>query len=252
MALTNSPSRTSPASETPALPYRHNVNIQPDRFYTVELSCRPVKHGIIFLHYFLRIPQLNLEVHPGRYNFGTHHTLGKTTHYGVLRTYYKCGNCLVKLLQDAQHIQTFPLWPLVNCETLSRLLCEDMAISFQTIEYFTISFLILIGAAARLYNLILIGFIILIITVSCRIIHVTSDYIEYILMSVGGGSASSVESDSWDSLTGNDAVAMLGRDADTTPTDTHKRSIEETENKLRVAKEFMGYYCCVHIKTYMK
>lgn len=91
----------------------------------------------LFNHYFFKIPHINLEIHPGNYKLGTHHTDGFTKYYIEYEYRWLCNNCLKILLELSSNLYKVWYYPYINCETLTRTLIGSTPISFQTI-YVTI------------------------------------------------------------------------------------------------------------------
>lgn len=86
----------------------------------------------LFQHYFIQIPQLQLEIHPGRYKYGTHHTLGFKTNYTVKKTSILCEYCLTQLLTRSTTVSpTWWYYPIINCETLTVGLVDKQPLSIQ-------------------------------------------------------------------------------------------------------------------------
>ncbi|UHB41815.1 Ac81-like protein [Macrobrachium rosenbergii nudivirus] len=88
----------------------------------------------IFTHMYLAIPEMDLEIHPGRFFYGTHHDFGKFKNRSTkVKELQFCDKCLKVLLDES--IYLFDVWyyPILNCETLSRALTQHVPISIQTI-----------------------------------------------------------------------------------------------------------------------
>ena len=88
----------------------------------------------VFVHNYIAIPELELEIHPGRFFFGTHHDFGTFKKRSEpVKTMTFCKSCLKHLLQKAQNLDDTWYYPIVNCEALTRGLTQHVPISFQTI-----------------------------------------------------------------------------------------------------------------------
>lgn len=99
----------------------------------VQMCKATLKNSLgLVKHYFLRIPDLELEIHPGRYPMGTHHTLGFYRHtYDVIETHRVCQFCLQRTIDESTDSHSVWLYPLVNCEALTRGLVGQLPISYQ-------------------------------------------------------------------------------------------------------------------------
>lgn len=89
-----------------------------------------------FEHYFLRIKQIDLEIHPGVYQHGTHKKYGDTLKFTVLKIVNLCKKCIVDMLTESLHVQLVWYYPLVNCESLTLGLAYNAPISVQMISHF--------------------------------------------------------------------------------------------------------------------
>ncbi len=109
--------------------------------YTINVCAKDVKVSFGFIrHYFIQIPHMELEIHPGQYKYGTHHVLGFTRRYDELWTMEICESCLDQLVNESMRL--FQLWyyPVINCETLTRGLVSGVPVSFQTLIYCSLLF----------------------------------------------------------------------------------------------------------------
>lgn len=102
---------------------------------TVEIYSKSFKNTLnIFLHNYFSIPKLSLDIHPGQFLFGTHHTKGsfpnRTNKIGEV---ILCEKCLKNLLEKSQNLINAWYYPIINCETLTRGLVYENPISYQTI-----------------------------------------------------------------------------------------------------------------------
>lgn len=86
-------------------------------------------------HYFLQIPHLELEIHPGQYKYGTHHILGFTRNFDKMWTLNVCQFCIDQILCESMKLFSVWYYPCINCETLTRGLTSGIPISFQTLIY---------------------------------------------------------------------------------------------------------------------
>lgn len=104
--------------------------------HTILWCCKTMFKYVGFVnHHFLIIPELNLEIHPGHYKSGTHHTRGFTKKYIVIEV-INCNDEMYNYILSNSNDLT-PLWyyPFINCETLTRgLLCKfPISIQFTSI-----------------------------------------------------------------------------------------------------------------------
>ncbi|AAN04328.1 Orf33 [Heliothis zea nudivirus] len=100
----------------------------------VEMCIKRLKNSsFIIAHYFIRIPSLDLEIHPGMYQKGNFLNLNSTKHYRVLTVTYACSECLNELLIKSENVLHAWYYPLINCETLTKGLCIGAPWSIQTI-----------------------------------------------------------------------------------------------------------------------
>lgn len=104
--------------------------------HTLEVCHKSVKNTLgLFNHYFVRIPSLYLEIHPGAYYGGTHHNLDTTKKYVITETIVCCNDCLDHILTESLNMTHLWYYPIINCETLTRGLCNKVPISIQTILF---------------------------------------------------------------------------------------------------------------------
>lgn len=102
---------------------------------TIYIYSKSIKNTMnIFTHKFFSIPDINLEIHPGQFFYGTHHTIGKFSNRSTLvGEHLMCQNCLTELLDAASDLSDIWYYPVINCETLTQGLLYHNAISYQTI-----------------------------------------------------------------------------------------------------------------------
>lgn len=82
-------------------------------------------------HYFIRIPELNIEIHPGLYVKGVILELNATKQFMIKSKSYICKNCLNFLLSYIHLTKHTWFYPLINCETLTNGICHFFPFSFQ-------------------------------------------------------------------------------------------------------------------------
>ena len=104
----------------------------------------------IFSHHYLTIPSMELEIHPGKYYQGTHHNLGTFAKNNIKTGQYElCQTCFMQLLDEATTmLDVWYYYPLINCETLTKGLLNNITISTQSLivtTFITASFLSLIS-----------------------------------------------------------------------------------------------------------
>lgn len=102
---------------------------------TVVEMCRKRLQNSAFLisHFFIRIPELNMEIHPGIYQKGTFLDINSTKYYQVIAEVYKCPKCIDELLLLSKRSTYAWYYPFINCETLTKGMCLGTAWSNQTI-----------------------------------------------------------------------------------------------------------------------
>lgn len=103
--------------------------------YEIEVCYKAISSSFCFFnHFFMRIPKLELEIHPGKYVMGTHHCLNFTKNYSIAEIKTICSKCLDELMNNADDLT--PLWyyPYINCETLTRGLVGGIPVSFQSVS----------------------------------------------------------------------------------------------------------------------
>ena len=80
----------------------------------------------LFSHHFLTIPSMELEIHPGKYYQGTHHTLGTFVKNSIITGQYElCQTCFKQLMDEASNLQDVWYYPVINCETLTKGLLQN-------------------------------------------------------------------------------------------------------------------------------
>lgn len=103
--------------------------------YPINLFTKSCKNTCnVITHFYISIPHIQLDIHPGQFTFGTHHTTGtfpKNTK--LIKTMYFCPNCLEYLLKRSKNLIDTWYYPIINCESLTRGLTQNVPISIQTI-----------------------------------------------------------------------------------------------------------------------
>ena len=113
---------------------------------------------------YLGIPSKGLEIHPGRFFYGTHHTLGQFQNRSIpVKHIYFCDACLPLLLEEACFLDDTWYYPIMNCETLTRALTQSYPLSIQTILSTGIFTTLILGIAINSYILFLTIFFILLL-----------------------------------------------------------------------------------------
>jgi len=108
----------------------------------------------IITHIYFTIPSLNLEIHPGQFFHGTHHTLGAFKRASVCVGEKKlCEKCLKDLLRNSINLTDAWYYPVINCETMTRGLIYTNPISIQTIFLTIIITFFIIGILTPIYLL---------------------------------------------------------------------------------------------------
>ena len=101
---------------------------------TIFSNIKPVFTGLLS-HHYLSLPSIDLEIHPGKYYYGTHHNLGTFAKNSIKTGQYDlCPNCFKKFLNESNFLQnTLKYFPMINCETLTKGLLNKIAISYQSL-----------------------------------------------------------------------------------------------------------------------
>lgn len=110
-------------------------SISINNIYDIIIYSKYVKNTFgIFVHNYFAIPELKLEIHPGRFYFGTHHNIGKFIRNSKCVKCMKfCGICIKLLLKQSIDMDDIWWYPILNCETLTRGLTQHIPISIQTL-----------------------------------------------------------------------------------------------------------------------
>lgn len=82
-------------------------------------------------HYFMRVPELNIEIHPGLYVKGVILDLNTTKKYTIKSKSYICKSCVNFLLSYIHLTKHTWFYPVINCETLTNGICHFFPVSFQ-------------------------------------------------------------------------------------------------------------------------
>lgn len=115
-------------------------------------------------HLYITIPSLDMEIHPGQFFNGTHHKLGTFSKNSIcVGQKTLCKKCMDLLLLKSIDLVDAWYYPIINCETLTRGLLYDNAISVQTIFLTIIVTFFIIGLMKSIYLLVCLFFIILLI-----------------------------------------------------------------------------------------
>jgi hypothetical protein len=95
----------------------------------------------ILCHHFIRIPSLNLEIHPIVFRFGTHHTLGTQGGAHVVHVRRMCESCVDQLIEQSFHLPTLTTYyPLIHCEHGAKFMMGDPG--FMSIQTMLVTFII--------------------------------------------------------------------------------------------------------------
>ncbi|UVX94937.1 Ac81-like protein [Callinectes sapidus nudivirus] len=110
-------------------------DISNEKAYTVTIYTKYLKNTCgLFVHNYIAFPELGLEIHPGRFFYGTHHNFGKFNKRTVpVKNMKFCGICVKHLLDQSNDLVNIWYYPILNCETLTRGLTQHLPISIQTI-----------------------------------------------------------------------------------------------------------------------
>ena len=130
----------------------------------VYVCYRPIRPALgVFNHHFFKIPDLDLEVHPGRYNMGTHHNIGYVKHATIYGELILCPDCVRTVLFESKQMEDAWYFPLINCEALTKGSLGYPPISYQTIFIFTA----IVCAIASLFSfsLLFVGLFFLMLTI---------------------------------------------------------------------------------------
>lgn len=126
----------------------------------IEVCEKVIRQSFGFVkHYFLRIPEIGIEIHPGHYTRGTHHNLDTTKNYRVYATKIVCPGCLSELQQESNDMSYVWYYPFINCETLTKGLTGQVAISIQVVLYVLLALCII----ASIFKSVLYVFAILVV-----------------------------------------------------------------------------------------
>ena len=100
----------------------------------------------ILSHHYLTIPSMDLEIHPGKYYQGTHHTLGTFNKNSTKTGQYElCQNCFKNFMDEATSLQDAWYYPVINCETLTKGLLQNNGMFSKNCIIISIQALISIG-----------------------------------------------------------------------------------------------------------
>ncbi|UBZ25666.1 Ac81-like protein [Carcinus maenas nudivirus] len=112
-----------------------DADISNKDYYDVLIYTKYLKNTLgIFVHNYIAIPSMELEIHPGRFLYGTHHNYGKFKKRScVVKKMKFCDICMERMLTQANDLSNIWYYPILNCETLTRGLTQHVPISVQTI-----------------------------------------------------------------------------------------------------------------------
>lgn len=100
----------------------------------IEVCGKPIAKTFgLIKHYFIRLEHPELEIHPGQYKKGTHHNLEFTKGFEIYIKKIMCRECLQKLLKESNDMKMYWYYPFINCETLTKGLTGQFAISNQIV-----------------------------------------------------------------------------------------------------------------------
>nr|WOZ57658.1 ac81-like protein [Menippe mercenaria nudivirus] len=117
-----------------------------------------------FVHNYLAIPAFDLEIHPGRFFYGTHHNYGafKNRSYCVKSMQF-CKKCVTVLLKQSENQDSTWWYPIMNCETLTRGLTQHLPLSIQTILITGIFTTFILGIEKATFFIVTIIFILMLL-----------------------------------------------------------------------------------------
>ena len=132
---------------------------------TIFSNIKPFFLGLLSHHYLI-FPSIELEIHPGKYYYGTHHTLGTFAKNSIKTGQYNlCPKCFKKILKESECLQdAWFYYPLINCETLTNGLLNKIPISIQSliVSIFTTASILSLKSI-YMWNIIIISILILIV-----------------------------------------------------------------------------------------
>jgi len=104
--------------------------------FTVLMKHKPLKLSLGLIdHWFVDIPQLNMEIHMGNYSKGTHLTSGTTKNAHTFMDIKLCSDCTDRLVKNTIELTDIFYYPIINCETLIASNFCIIRASTQTIFY---------------------------------------------------------------------------------------------------------------------
>lgn len=150
--------------------------------YHIIIYSKSIKNTLnLIIHNYIAIPELNLEIHPGRFYYGTHHDIGKFKNRSeIITEMYFCKDCLDYLLYRARSLFDIWYYPILNCETLTRGLTQHFPLSIQTVLITGIFTSFIIGISNPIFFALTFFFIlILLIYNNTKIKHFKASCIHY-------------------------------------------------------------------------
>ena len=130
----------------------------------IYVCYRPIRPALgVFNHHFFKIPDLDLEIHPGRYYMGTHHKVGYVRHATVYGQLILCPDCVRAVLFESKQMEDAWYFPLINCEALTKGSLGYPPISYQTIFIFTA--IVCAIASIFSFSLLFVGLFFLVLTI---------------------------------------------------------------------------------------
>lgn len=145
--------------------------------FVIYLKHRAIKHSFgLFDHWFIDVPDKNLEIHPGNYEFGTHLTSGTTKNAHIYCTKTVCMKCLDHILKDTVDLKYLFYYPFINCETLASHHFTNMAISTQLILLSVVVISFTLGLFNVIFFYIMVLFIIIYLLYSKYLYSTSKNY----------------------------------------------------------------------------
>lgn len=112
-----------------------NIKKKNNNVFILYYKHNPMKKTFFLTdHWFIDIPQLNIELHYGYNDSIQFKKSGSLHNFHVYSEIYFCNDCMLTFLETAynDHNNNIPMFqPLINCESLSSMAVGNIGFSFQ-------------------------------------------------------------------------------------------------------------------------
>ena len=123
-----------------------------NNIFTLLYKHNPMKKTLFLTdHWFIDIPQLDIEMHYGYNDRISFKKSGSIKNYHVYSEIYLCNDCMLNFLQSSYNERMPAFQPFINCESLSSKVISNIGMSFQIFFLTFILMFIILSMFSILY-----------------------------------------------------------------------------------------------------